>query len=211
MPSMPVPGFDFTRREFCAAAASALAGLTVAPACAMGAGWQEAGAARLTARPKAGVATTATGSRKLGLDTSRDAILQMPANPGTAPLPLLVLLHGASGSADRQLARESSVLRRIAPWLERLVRDAAQDFELWHARTRFGIHDAEIDADQFVGTAPHANHLFAAIGSQPCGPVRLARFDRRSDPDSHRQVWRRGPYDATLRVGFRFPRHDLLG
>ena len=103
------PGFDFTRREFCSAAASALAGLTVAQACAMGAGWQDAGAARLTARPKAGVATTATGSRKLGLDTGRDAILQMPANPGTAPLPLLVLLHGASGTAERQLARFGSI------------------------------------------------------------------------------------------------------
>jgi phospholipase/carboxylesterase len=60
---------------------------------------------RLTARPKTKVRTTASGTQRLGLDQARDAILQMPAKIPDAPMPLLVLLHGAGGSAERQLGR----------------------------------------------------------------------------------------------------------
>jgi len=50
----------------------------------------------------------APGSKQtLGLDRSRDAVLQLPANPTGEPLPLFVMLHGAGGSGE-------GVLRRVA-------------------------------------------------------------------------------------------------
>ena len=51
---------------------------------------------RLSARPRAGVKTTATGQIKL----ERDAILQIPKNVNDKPLPLLIMLHGATQRAD---------------------------------------------------------------------------------------------------------------
>ena len=36
----------------------------------------------------------------LGLDQDRDAILQLPSSVGQSPLPLFVMLHGATQSAD---------------------------------------------------------------------------------------------------------------
>ena len=62
---------------------------------------------RIAARPAAGTTTTAQGSKALGLDSSRDALLQVPADV-TGPLPLLFLLHGAGSSGAR-------MLQRIAP------------------------------------------------------------------------------------------------
>jgi predicted esterase len=51
---------------------------------------------RLNARPRPGVKTSATGQIKL----ERDAVLQIPNNAGDKPLPLLVMLHGATQRAD---------------------------------------------------------------------------------------------------------------
>lgn len=51
---------------------------------------------RLNARPRAGVKTSATGQIKL----ERDSVLQIPANAGNKPLPLLIMLHGATQRAD---------------------------------------------------------------------------------------------------------------
>lgn len=51
---------------------------------------------RLTARPRAGVKTAATGQIKL----ERDAILQIPTNASDSPVPLLIMLHGATQRAD---------------------------------------------------------------------------------------------------------------
>lgn len=51
---------------------------------------------RLTARPRAGVKTSATGQIKL----ERDAVLQIPNNASDKPLPLLIMLHGATQRAD---------------------------------------------------------------------------------------------------------------
>ena len=55
---------------------------------------------RLTARPREGVKTTATGQVMLGLHTERDAILQLPENTTQSSLPLLIMLHGATQSAE---------------------------------------------------------------------------------------------------------------
>ena len=51
---------------------------------------------RLNARPRSGIKTSATGQIKL----ERDAILQIPNNAGDKPLPLLIMLHGATQRAD---------------------------------------------------------------------------------------------------------------
>ena len=99
-----------TRRRFGALAGGVLASLAFGDGCGSETGSPEAAAGRLTARPRATVATSAAGTRALGLGGARDAILQMPAN-ATAPLPLLVLLHGAGG-------RGEGVLRRLGPAAE---------------------------------------------------------------------------------------------
>jgi predicted esterase len=101
----------FTRRRF-GAMAGAFASFAFGSSCdrvghgAGGGGGGEANDGRLTARPRANVATSAKGERALGLDRSRDAILRLPPNATDAPLPLFVLLHGAGGSG-------AGVLRRI--------------------------------------------------------------------------------------------------
>lgn len=51
---------------------------------------------RLTARPRAGVKTARTGQIKL----ERNAILQIPTNASDSPVPLLIMLHGATQRAD---------------------------------------------------------------------------------------------------------------
>lgn len=55
---------------------------------------------RLTARPRNGVKTTASGQVMLGLHRERDAILHLPKNTTQSSLPLLVMLHGATQSAE---------------------------------------------------------------------------------------------------------------
>ncbi len=55
---------------------------------------------RLTARPRGGVKTTASGQVMLGLHRERDTILQLPKNATQSSLPLLVMLHGATQSAE---------------------------------------------------------------------------------------------------------------
>jgi len=83
------------RREFCTLTAS----LALVSACRrMSLGFPNDG--RLSARPRAGVKTSETGKIMLGLDSERDAVLQIPRNAGQSPLPLLVMLHGATQSSD---------------------------------------------------------------------------------------------------------------
>lgn len=80
------------RREFCV-----LTGAVVASACG-DLGFPNDG--RLSARPRTDVKTSATGQIKLGLDSKRDAVLQIPKSAASSPLPLLVMLHGATQSAE---------------------------------------------------------------------------------------------------------------
>ena len=84
---------SFTRRRFCSIAGSAAASVVLGNACRFK-------SARLTARPRSGVKTSASGEIKLGLDQQRDAILQLPKTRSESPLPLFVMLHGATQSAD---------------------------------------------------------------------------------------------------------------
>ena len=87
------------RREFCKLTGSSLASLALVSAChRISLGFPNDG--RLSARPRPEVKTSETGKIMLGLDTARDAVLQIPKNAGQSPLPLLVMLHGATQSSD---------------------------------------------------------------------------------------------------------------
>ena len=98
-----------TRREFTALGCGTLGWLALG-GCAETAGARQDGPKRLSARPKKGTQTTARGTSRLELDGARDGILQMPEKTeGT--LPLLVLLHGAGGSAERQMGRMGAEAR----------------------------------------------------------------------------------------------------
>jgi phospholipase/carboxylesterase len=90
----------FNRREFCTIGGSAVASLAVGNACRHGATSQTARDGTLTARPQHRVETSATGQVMLGLDRERDAILQLPKEASKSPVPLLVMLHGATQSAE---------------------------------------------------------------------------------------------------------------
>ena len=94
------------RRRFTVLAGGALASLAFGSACE-GTSFlaQQSGTGRLKTRPKSGGTTSARGQSALRLGGTRDAILVMPSVIPTTPLPLLVMLHGAGGSADRFLQR----------------------------------------------------------------------------------------------------------
>jgi phospholipase/carboxylesterase len=94
-----------TRRRFSAIAGSAFASVGIADSCAVESELYQPEDGRLTARPRGNVATSAEGTRGLGLDRRRDAILQMPARASGTRLPFLVLLHGAGGSGEGVLRR----------------------------------------------------------------------------------------------------------
>jgi predicted esterase len=91
---------NITRRDFCRVAGCALASLAVGSACGRIGGAGFAGDGRLTARPRDNVKTTATGQITLNLDGDRKAILQIPKSASESSLPLLLMLHGATQSAE---------------------------------------------------------------------------------------------------------------
>ncbi|MBP0445358.1 hypothetical protein J8J14_11260 [Roseomonas sp. SSH11] len=68
---------------------------------------------RLLSRPEADPAPRpmVPGQRHLGLATGRDGILRVPDGASTAPLPLVVMLHGAGGNAAGTLG----LIERSAP------------------------------------------------------------------------------------------------
>jgi len=55
---------------------------------------------RLTARPTAVATSVPPGFSGLGIGVSRDGILYVPAAAKAGPVPLMVVLHGAGGSAQ---------------------------------------------------------------------------------------------------------------
>ncbi len=103
-------GQRVTRREFSVIAGGAAAALALGTACHAHEP-QGAAGARVTARPRRGVKTSASGSRALGLDAGRDGLLQMPRTQPAGPLPLLVLLHGAGGSG-------AGIVRRLGSFAD---------------------------------------------------------------------------------------------
>ena len=97
-----------TRRHFGALAGGALASIALGGACHSQGETQQPDDGRLAARPRSNITTSADGESKLGLALERDAILRMPARSTGSPIPLLVLLHGAGGSAEGVLGRLGS-------------------------------------------------------------------------------------------------------
>ena len=91
---------NLDRREFCALTGATIVTLAAGSACKRIGGSVIVSDGRLTARPRNDVRTTQTGEIKLGLDSERDAILQIPKNAGQSPLPLFIMLHGATQSAE---------------------------------------------------------------------------------------------------------------
>ena len=91
-----------TRRDFCGIAVSGAASITLGSACRRLGDSTNDG--RLTARPYPGITTTPADRIIVEVDSGnrdRDAILQLPKTENRAPLlPLLVMLHGATQSAE---------------------------------------------------------------------------------------------------------------
>jgi phospholipase/carboxylesterase len=95
---------DINRRRFATIAGGAFASAAFGDACRLESEPAPGNDGRLSARPRADAATSAKGGA-LGLDRGRDGILHLPADAARAPLPLLVLLHGAGGSGEGILRR----------------------------------------------------------------------------------------------------------
>lgn len=90
-----------TRREFCSAACGVTAGALL-PSCGSASG-PGADAARLTARPGNPTRYLPAGLSTLG-SAPRDGLFYIPDTLSvTTPLPLMVALHGAGGSAERPI------------------------------------------------------------------------------------------------------------
>jgi phospholipase/carboxylesterase len=88
------------RREFCITAGGAIASVALASACTRIGGAVMPNDGRLSARPHAGVKTSGTGQIMLGVESYRDAVLYVPNTGAQSPLPLLMMLHGATQSAE---------------------------------------------------------------------------------------------------------------
>jgi predicted esterase len=92
-----------SRRTFAALAAGGVASFAARALASPRMQQRERG--RLESRPKPPSKPAVAGERRLGLSSGqRDGILRIPPNP-KGPLPLLVLFHGASSSAEIQLRR----------------------------------------------------------------------------------------------------------
>jgi phospholipase/carboxylesterase len=91
-------------------AGAALTAFVVGDACGADSAPFAGGDGRLTARPRAGNAPPRRlESGPLGLESGRDAILSLPPDGASArPLPLFVLLHGATGRGEAMLRRLGS-------------------------------------------------------------------------------------------------------
>jgi len=90
---------QFSRRHFCAFSSVSIASIAFGSACRNGSA-EPGGDARLKARPRDGIKTAANGRITLDLDPARETILHTPRNVGASPLPLLVMLHGATQTAE---------------------------------------------------------------------------------------------------------------
>jgi phospholipase/carboxylesterase len=97
-------GSPMNRREFGAAAGSLLAAFAVGGAC-QAAQPVRGGDGRLKIRPRPSRGGPPVETVRLGLGDVRDATLHVPGERPTAPVPLLVLVHGAGGSGDGILQR----------------------------------------------------------------------------------------------------------
>lgn len=106
-----LPEAPISRRQFLVLAGHLLSSCLVSLACNARGQSSPPSTTILKSRPAATHTTWAPGTHALGLGDSRDAFVHVPADAGSESLPLLVLLHGAGGSAER-------FLRRLGPAIE---------------------------------------------------------------------------------------------
>ena len=122
---------QLTRRRFCSTMGVAMGFSAIAGACRPFAEQFWRGDGRLKVRPHSGTNSTETGRIMLGLESKRDAILQLPKR-SDSPLPLLVMLHGATQSADDMLdylgsTPDDSAIAVLAPNSRNYTWDAITD------------------------------------------------------------------------------------
>ena len=148
-----------TRRQFSRTTACALGSFVLGDACIVATRSEQVDDARLSARPTGRIAAPAT-SGALGLAEGRDAILQLPSAAAAGPLPLLVLLHGATGSGAGMLRRVGAAADEAG--IAVLAPDSRGGS--WDAiRGRFG------EDVTFINRA--LEHVFARV---PVDPARVA-------------------------------------
>lgn len=95
MPHLP----NISRRDFCRATGGSIISLALGSACRR-IDTALLADGRFTARPHSPGKTTTTGQISLNLSQSRTAILQIPKRAAESALPLLLMLHGATQSAE---------------------------------------------------------------------------------------------------------------
>lgn len=89
------------RRDFCFLTGSTIASLTLYSACNGTVASQFTREGRLTARPREGVKTTGSGFASHGFQNNREATVYVPKRAGESPVPLLLMLHGATQNPQR--------------------------------------------------------------------------------------------------------------
>jgi len=95
---MSRPGIN--RRDFCVLAGSAIAAAAFSNACSNMGASVFAREGRLVARPHEGVKTTQTGISALDFPNNREALVYRPKRATQAPVPLLLMLHGATQNSQ---------------------------------------------------------------------------------------------------------------
>jgi len=98
-----------SRRRFGVVTASLVASLAPGAACDVPGPLLAESDGRIVARAKNHAKLPAAGTHALELDSRRDALLLMPGSLTEAPVPLVVMLHGATGSAERFVQRFTTV------------------------------------------------------------------------------------------------------
>jgi predicted esterase len=88
---------SLNRREFCAIAG--IGGLSLVASCTTP-GKSSLIGGRFGARPNQTVKTSVSGKVELDLDKDRPSALRLPTNVGPSPLPLFLMLHGATQDAE---------------------------------------------------------------------------------------------------------------
>ena len=167
-----------TRRQFNVTAGCAFTSFVLGDACTVSTTSQQGSDARLSARPRGGV-TTSAGSGVLGLVSGRDAILQLPTAGSDRPLPLLVLLHGAGGTGAAMLLRvgaaaDEAGVAILAPDSRGPTWDAIRggfgddvtfiDRALEHVFARVSVDPARVTVGGFSDGASYALSLGLANG-----------------------------------------------
>jgi phospholipase/carboxylesterase len=94
-------GVYLNRRQFTALSGGILASWISGAACDYPGPLVAQSDGRLTARPRGVGKTSVAGAQPLGLDAVRDAWVVAPERDVSGPLPLVVMLHGAGGTAER--------------------------------------------------------------------------------------------------------------